>query len=212
MENRTRMVLPIAGKIQHGEKRQNKVVELKRFIAKTQNETMQFLADRFNEKYPNCNRLKIRIFDEEPLYTRYARYNQSGIACYCKETEELAKQKNMEMFKISSVTGEGVDELLDFVSKTLKTLPKEELFEIEDRIVYTLEDEEKFTIERQDGMFIVKGKAVESLMRRVNIADNESLYYFHKCLKDLGVDEKLREMGVKEGDTVKILDYELEWE
>lgn len=93
MENRTRMVLPIAGKIQHGEKRQNKVVELKRFIAKTQNETMQFLADRFNEKYPNCNRLKIRIFDEEPLYTRYARYNQSGIACYCKETEELAKQK-----------------------------------------------------------------------------------------------------------------------
>ena len=94
MENRTRMVLPIAGKIQHGEKRQNKVVELKHFIAKTQNETMQFLADRFNEKYPNCNNLKIRIFDEEPLYTRYARYKQSGIACYCKETEDIAKQKN----------------------------------------------------------------------------------------------------------------------
>ena len=54
------------------------------------------------------------------------------------ELEKLAKQKNMEIFKISSVTGEGVNELLDYVSKTLKTLPKEELFEIEDRIVYTL--------------------------------------------------------------------------
>ena len=98
------------------------------------------------------------------------------------------------------------------MSNTLKTLPKEELIEYEDRIVYTLEDEEKFDIEKIDGKFVVKGKAVESLMRRVNIADNESLYYFHKCLRDLGVDDKLREMGVKEGDIVKILDYELEWE
>ena len=128
------------------------------------------------------------------------------------ELEKLAKQKNMKIFKISSVTGEGVNEILDYVSKTLKNLPKEELFETEDRIVYTLEDEEKFTIEKQGGIFVVKGKAVESLMRRVNIADNESLYYFHKCLRDLGVDDKLREMGVKEGDIVKILDYELEWE
>ncbi|MBR0426716.1 MAG: GTPase ObgE [Clostridia bacterium] len=128
------------------------------------------------------------------------------------ELENLAKQKNMEFFKISSVTGEGVDELLDYVSKILKTLPKEELVEIEDKIVYTLEDEEKFTIDRVNGVFVVKGKAVESLMRRVNIGDNESLYYFHKCLRDLGVDDKLREMGVKEGDIVKILDYELEWE
>ena len=54
MENKTRMI-PIAGKIQHGEKQKNKVVELKRFIAKSQNDAMKFLADRFNEKYPNCN-------------------------------------------------------------------------------------------------------------------------------------------------------------
>lgn len=129
-----------------------------------------------------------------------------------KKLENLAKQKNMEIFKISSVTGEGVDKLLDYVSKTLKTLPKEEIFEIEDRIVYTLEDEEKFHIEKVNGIFVITGKAVERLMGRVNIADNESLYYFHKCLRDLGVDDKLREMGVKEGDLVKISDYELEWE
>ena len=125
------------------------------------------------------------------------------------ELEKLAQKKNIKIFKISSVTGEGVDELLDYVSKTL---PKEELIEYEDRIVYTLDEEEKFTIENINGIFVVKGKDVESLMRRVNIADNESLYYFHKCLRDIGVDDKLRQMGVKPGDIVKILDYELEWE
>ena len=128
------------------------------------------------------------------------------------ELIKFAEQNNLKMFKISSVTGEGVNELLDYVSETLKTLPKEELFEFEDRIIYTLEDEEKFHVERKDGMFIITGKAVERLMGRVNIGDNESLYYFHKCLRDLGVDDKLREMGIKEGDIVKILDYELEWE
>ena len=129
-----------------------------------------------------------------------------------KELEKLAKKEKLDIFKISSATGEGVDTLLDYVSKVLKTLPKEELFEIEDRVVYNLEDEAKFTIEKQDGKFIVKGKAVERIMGRVNIEDNESLYYFHKSLRNLGVDEELRKMGIKEGDIVKILDYELEWE
>ena len=42
--------------------------------------------------------------------------------------------------------------------------------------------------------------------------DNESLYYFQKNLEALGVNQKLKEAGVKEGDTVKVYDYELEWE
>ncbi len=127
------------------------------------------------------------------------------------ELEKMAKEKNVEIFKISSVTGEGVEELLNYVSETLKTLPKEELYEVEDRVVYTLEEEEKFEIEKVDGMFVITGKAVERLMRKINIDDNESLYYFHKGLSNLGIDVKLKEMGIKTGDIVKILDYELEW-
>ena len=126
--------------------------------------------------------------------------------------EQLANENSIKMFKISSVTGEGIEELLNYVSKTLKTLPKEEIIEGEDRVIYTLEDEIPFEVERKDGMFIVTGKSVERLIGRVNIRDNESLYYFHKELSKLGVDEKLKEMGIKEGDIVKISDYELEWE
>ena len=74
-----------------------------------------------------------------------------------------------------------------------------------------VKDVDKFNVEKLNNMFIVSGKAVERLMGRVNISDNESLYYFHKCLSDLGVDDKLKEMGVKEGDSVRVYDYELEW-
>ena len=129
-----------------------------------------------------------------------------------EQLENLAKEKNMEFFKISSVTGEGIEKLLDYVSNLLKTLPKEELVEKDERIVYTLEDDkEGFTITREKNKFIIKGETVERIIRRVNIEDNESLYYLHKKLRELGVEEELKKQGINEGDIVKIANYELEW-
>ena len=128
------------------------------------------------------------------------------------QLENLAKEKNMEFFKISSVTGEGLEKLLDYVSTLLKTLPKEELVEKDEKIVYTLEDDnDGFTITREKNKFIVKGETVEKIIRRVNIEDNESLYYLHKKLRELGVEEELKKQGINEGDIVKIANYELEW-
>ena len=128
------------------------------------------------------------------------------------ELVSLAKENGMEIFKISAVTGEGVKELLDFVSKILKELPKEDLVEIEEiKKVYTLEEKEEFTIVKEDGMFVVDGPGVQRIMRRVNLEDNESMYYFQKCLEQLGVNEALKKAGVQEGDTVKVVDWELEW-
>ena len=128
-----------------------------------------------------------------------------------KQVEELAKKEELELYKISGATKQGVQELIDYVEKTLQTLPKEDLIEYEDRKVYTLEDEEKWTIKKEDGVFIVSGKAIQKLMGRVNIEDNESVYYLQKSLKNMGVDAKLKEMGVCEGDTVILDDWELEW-
>ena len=129
-----------------------------------------------------------------------------------KEVEKLAKKEKLEIFKISAVTKEGVEELIDYVAKTLKTLPKEDLIDIEDKIVYTLEDKkDEWKIEKVDGVFKVTGKAIQRLMGRINIEDNESIYYLQKSLKNMGVDDKLKEMGVCEGDTVILDDWELEW-
>ena len=140
---------------------------------------------------------KIDIMQDENLY---------------RELEKIAKENNMEIFKVSAVTKQGISELIKYISQILKTLPKEDLIEIIDKKVYILEDEEDYKIEKENGVFVIKGEAVERVMRRVNIADNESLYYFQKSLEDLGVNQKLKEMGIKEGDIVKINDYELEWE
>ena len=127
-----------------------------------------------------------------------------------KEVEKLAKKEKLELYKISSVTKEGVQELIDYVDKMLKTLTKEELVEIEDRKIYTLEDKkDEWEIKEQDGIFYVTGRAVQRLMGRVNIEDNESMYYLQKCLKNMGIEAKLKEMGVCEGDTVILDDWEL---
>lgn len=130
-----------------------------------------------------------------------------------KQVEELAKKENLPIFKISSVTRQGLEELINYVSEELKNLPKEELIEIEDKVVYTLEEKENQweVQEKEEGIFIVTGKAVERLMGRINIEDNESMYYLQKCLKNMGIEAKLKELGVCEGDTVILADWELQW-
>ena len=128
------------------------------------------------------------------------------------ELEKFAKEKNMEIFKISSVTGEGVDKLLKYVTDVLKALPKEELYEKEERVVYELEDKkDEYEVNKTKDGFEVTGKAIERVIARVNIEDNESMYYFHKCLENLGVNKKLKMLGIKEGEIVKIDGYEFEW-
>lgn len=131
-----------------------------------------------------------------------------------EKLEKLAKENNQEIYKISAATGEGLKELMQEVAKELKTLPKTELVEEHKRRkVYILEkEEEPYTITKQEDMYIVDGPSIRELMRKVNMEDNESLYYFQKKLNELGVNDKLKQAGIKEGDTVKVYDYLLEWE
>ena len=129
-----------------------------------------------------------------------------------KELEELAKKEGLEIFKISGVTGQGVQELLNRVSEVLKTLPKEELVEAEERVVYTLdEDKDEWTIRKDGEMFIIEGKVINRLMGRINIDDNESMYYFQKNLKTMGIEAELKKQGIQEGDLVKVLNWTFEW-
>ena len=129
-----------------------------------------------------------------------------------KELEKLAKKEGLELFKISGVTGEGIEKLLNRVTEVLKTLPKEEIVNVEDKVVYTLEDDEdQFTIRKDGDTYIVEGKAVNRLMGRINVDDNESMYYFQKKLKELGIEAELKKQGICEGDYVKMLNWTFEW-
>lgn len=127
--------------------------------------------------------------------------------------EKLAKENNMEIYKISAATNKGLNTLFNRVSEVLKELPKEELYEeAESEKVYTInKHKEDFTVTKKDGVYLVEGEAIEKLLKRVNMEDNESLYYFQKSIKNLGVEERLKAMGIKEGDTVKFIIWEFEW-
>lgn len=165
---------------------------------KTINEELKSYSEKLSKRKQIIVANKIDSMQDENLYN---------------DLEKLAKENNMEIFKISAVTGEGISELLKRVSQVLKELPKEELYdEVEDKKVYTLQEEQEgYTIKKEDGILVVDGPAVDRVMRRVNLEDNESMYYFQKCLDSLGVNQKLKEAGVQEGDTVNICGWELEW-
>lgn len=96
-------IYPIAGMVQHGEQQfinnKKKVVELGYFIAKTKNENMQFLIERFNEKYKKQNKITIRFFSEDPLTVRRIRYNQGGAACYCMKNSTEGRQKVSKLWE-----------------------------------------------------------------------------------------------------------------
>ncbi len=129
-----------------------------------------------------------------------------------KDIKKLAKENNLELYQISAITGEGLTELFTQVAEILNTLPKEEIIDIEDRIVYTLEEEEEpFTVEIVKGEFVVQGPAAERIMRRINVEDNESFAYLQRSLKKIGIDDALRAKGIKDGDSVVLVDWEFEW-
>ena len=163
----------------------------------TINEELKKYSEKLSKRKQIIVANKIDSLQDEKLYN---------------ELENLAKEKNIEIYKISAATGQGIKELLKRVSEVLKELPKEELYTIEERKIYTLQDEKDgYTIKKEDGIYVVDGPAVQRVMRRVNLEDNESMYYFQKCLDELGVNEALKKAGVQEGDTVRVVDWELEW-
>lgn len=130
----------------------------------------------------------------------------------CLELEKMARDLNVEIYKVSAATGEGLKGLFKHVSEEVKKLPKEDIIDIEDKITYTLKEEKQgFEITKENGEFFVFGPDVDRLMNRVNLADNESMYYFQKMLSNLGIEDALKRAGATDGDTIHFNDWEFAW-
>ncbi len=164
----------------------------------TINEELKQYSEKLSQRKQIIVANKVDSMQDETLY---------------QELEKMAKEKGLEIYKISAATNQGVKELMIRVSEVLKTLPKEDLVEVEMQTkVYTLQETEEISVRKEEDIYIVSGIAVEKLMRTVNLADNESLHYFHRRLNEMGINQRLKELGIKDGDWVQISDYELEWE
>lgn len=126
----------------------------------------------------------------------------------------IAKMKNLgyDVFKISAMTGDGIDGLLD---KTIEMLDK---FKVdveentEDVIIYNMpKEEETVEIEVKNGVYYLSGTKIDRLLKRVNLQDENSLRYFEMILKKSGVIDMLKEKGFKDGDAINVRDFEFEY-
>lgn len=123
------------------------------------------------------------------------------------------EERGYEVFKMSAVTRDGVDAVIDRVSQILAESDDIELVSEDEIYRPELDDteEEGLNVEvDENGVYVVTGKELRRIMYSVNFDDMESLQFFQKQMETKGVFDKLREMGIEDGDTVKI--YELEFE
>ncbi|MFH5182246.1 GTPase ObgE [Paenibacillus sp. TAB 01] len=132
--------------------------------------------------------------------------------------EQLAEvNPAAEIIQISAVTKRGIQELLYKIADLLETIPEmphvEELASLSERKVYRLEakDDEDYTIRRDNDDFVVESPSLEKLIKRTNFSTEEAVMRFARILRKKGIDQALRERGAKDGQTVRIGDFEFEF-
>ena len=124
------------------------------------------------------------------------------------------KVKDVKVFPICAITGTGLKEVLIELSNMLDKIEKKPLYEeekFESHILYKFKKEQPFTIENENGVWVIKGDQVEKLYRMTRFTTDEAALRFSNKLRRMGIDDKLKELGANDGDTVRILDIEFEY-
>jgi GTP-binding protein len=111
---------------------------------------------------------------------------------------------------ISAATGEGVQELIYATWEIVRAMPVPEIAQPEPAQIQLAADE-PFEIRVDAGTYIVSGERVERLAQMTDFDNDEALARFEQILAKMGVDKKLRELGVHEGDTVRIAGVEFDY-
>ena len=122
---------------------------------------------------------------------------------------------NLEVLEISAATNMGTKELIYKLKDVLQTIPDTDLYKkdaFEDYVLYEFKHEKPYKITKEGNTWIVSGEELEKLLKMTRFNSDESALRFARKLKRLGVDDDLKSLGAKEGDTVRILDQEFEYE
>lgn len=130
--------------------------------------------------------------------------------------EKIRKEfepQGIKVFAISGVSGEGIRELLYYVSEQLKTLDQEtivfeqEYFPEEELIHIDL----PYTVEKEDDMYVVEGPKIEKMLGYTNLDSEKGFQFFQKFLKDTGILDELENAGIQEGDTVRMYGLQFDY-
>ncbi|WP_026476457.1 GTPase ObgE [Alkaliphilus transvaalensis] len=146
--------------------------------------------------------------------------NKTDIPTAAENLERVQKElepKGIKVFPISAATNKGLDDLMVYVSEKLKEVEEAQRAALlegeEEEKVYNFEEDQErpFTIRRENDTYIVEGKFVERLVYSTNFDDMDSLAYFQKVLRKRGIIDELKELGINDGDLVKIDEIEFEY-
>lgn len=130
---------------------------------------------------------------------------------YLDELKKVCKKEKLKLFEVSAATKQGLDELIEYVGAELDKIPKEDVVIVDDSYeLDEIQDQEWFIEKIKDG-FKVTGAPIERLMNKVNIYDIESRQYLQRMLNRLGVMKKLKQQGLKNGDTIDIIGYQMNY-
>ena len=139
-------------------------------------------------------------------------YDESVYENFKKAVQEMGYNK---VFKMSAATSQGIEAVMQEASKLLKEIPLTDLEIADDERFIPEEKRFTYTINEveEDGLkvFVVEGTFVDRLLLAVNVNEPDSLRYFHKVLKNKGIFDELREMGIEDGDVVRVNDFEFEY-
>ncbi|MGM7682413.1 GTPase ObgE [Cytobacillus sp. Hm23] len=136
-----------------------------------------------------------------------------------QQFKEKLNSDDVKIFPVSAVTRQGLRDLLfeiaDLVEKTPEFLLYDENEDQEESqsVLYKhIKETPNFQISREsDGSFVVYGNHVEKLFKMTDFSRDESVRRFSRQLRGMGIDDALRQQGAKDGDLVKILEFEFEF-
>lgn len=125
-----------------------------------------------------------------------------------------ALNENVRVFPISAATGSGVKELLHYVNDLLQQLGTDvTVFESEYNVNdIDIDEPEPFTVEKiDDETYSVEGPRIERMLGYTNLESEKGFLFFQNFMKEQGILEELKRLGISEGDTVKIYGHEFDF-
>ena len=132
-----------------------------------------------------------------------------------EEFKAFVLEKGYQFHSISAVTTQGTKDLVYAVAQMLATLPPIKEYEPQPLTAQERFEREnqsqRFEITVEDGVYYVEGEFLETILIAVNMEDYESLQYLQRVLRSTGIIDKLEEMGINEGDTVSICNFQFDF-
>ncbi len=118
----------------------------------------------------------------------------------------------IDVYPISAVSGKGIKELLHALKELLAKLPQEPtVFESEFVYQSTSDESLPFTVTLEDGMYVVEGPKIEKMLGYTNLDSEKGFEFFQKFLKDTGILSQLENLGIQDGDTVRMYGLQFEY-